>query len=97
MDLDLANGLLALAAAVVGGGIGLLGGITLQRAWADARFQQLAGCISQHRETDRRLDEIVARQTRVEAKVDLLTDGMARLQEAFENMDRTIERLLARG
>ena len=94
MDLTLANGLLALASAVVGGGVGLLGGITLQRAWADARFVQIGACCAQHRDTGRRLDEIVERQTRVEGKVDFLTAAIARLQEGFENMDRAIERLL---
>ena len=94
MDLTIANGLLALASAVVGGGVGLLGGITLQRSWAEARFVRAAACDSQHRETDRRLDEIVDRQTRVEGKVDSLAAAMARLQEGFENMDRALERLL---
>jgi len=94
MDLTLANGLLALSACVIGGGVGLLGGITLQRSWADERFVQLSACISQHRETGRRLDEIVVRQTRLEDKVDMLAAAVAKLQEAFESIDRSIERLL---
>ncbi len=94
MELTVANSIFALVTAVVGAGLGLLAGISLQRSWADARFVRSAACDSQHRETDRRLDEIVERQTRVEGKVDLLTNSIARLQEGFENMDRAIERLL---